>query len=263
MQGMYSRTLFVTLADGREVVVQFRTEQLDLDAFNIARDALGDVVPHATALPDEELEAAGAWAYSFNRLPGTVWVRGMAGRGAEGRIAVNKSLGQVFARGWLAEGSGEAVTKRVRPHLEVVLASELEAVTPYRALLQGLLDRVDEFGRLPPWVTHYDVNDVNVLIDDGDCSVTGVIDWELSAPKPFGVRFGLIHTLAGEFTGGEFRMPDEFELAEGEFWKELFGGMPKETRAVLEENINLVQDAVILGTLLDAFFWEEGKVGCG
>jgi ferritin-like metal-binding protein YciE len=31
MQGMFSRTLFVTLADGREVVVQFRTEGLDLD----------------------------------------------------------------------------------------------------------------------------------------------------------------------------------------------------------------------------------------
>lgn len=32
---------------------------------------------------------------------------------------------------------------------------------------------------------------------------------------------------------------------------------------MLEENISLVQDAVILGTLLDAFFWEEGEVGCG
>ena len=99
MQGMYSRTCFVTLADSREVVVQFRTEQLDLDAFRLAREALGDVVPEATALADEELENEGAWAYSFNRLPGKIWVHGVAGKGAEGRIAVNKSLGRVFSRG--------------------------------------------------------------------------------------------------------------------------------------------------------------------
>lgn len=41
MQGMFSRTLFLTLADAREVVVQFRTEPLDVDAFKIAKGALG------------------------------------------------------------------------------------------------------------------------------------------------------------------------------------------------------------------------------
>ena len=58
-------------------------------------------------------------------------------------------------------------------------------------------------------------------------------------------------------------MPDEFETVERAFWKELFDGMPKKTRALLEKNISLVQDAVILGTLLDVFFWEERNVGCG
>ena len=259
---MYSRTLFSTLVDGREVVVQFRTEQLDLDAFRVARDALGDVVPEATHLADEELESAGAWVYSFNRLPGKMWVHGVAGKGAEGRIAVNKSLGRVFSRGALAETSDEAVYTKVRPHLEAILASPLEQVTLYRPLLQSLLEKLDDLGKLPLWVTHYDLNDVNVLIDES-CDITGVVDWELSSPKPFGVGFGRIHTIAGEFTGGEFGMPDEFETAERAFWKELFDGMSKKTRDMLEKNSNLVQDAVILGTLLDAFFWEEGNVGCG
>lgn len=90
MQGMYSRTYFATLADGSEMVVQFRTEELDLAVFKTANDALGEVVPHVTALPDDELRDAGAWAYAFNRLSGKVWVHGVAGKGAEGRIAVNK-----------------------------------------------------------------------------------------------------------------------------------------------------------------------------
>lgn len=45
MQGLFSRTLFVTLADGREVVVQFRTERLDLEAFKTAQGRPGRVCP--------------------------------------------------------------------------------------------------------------------------------------------------------------------------------------------------------------------------
>ncbi|KAK4220560.1 hypothetical protein QBC38DRAFT_494032 [Podospora fimiseda] len=262
IQGMFSRTFFVTLADGREVVIQFRTEKLDLDAFKVAKGALGQVVPDVVALEDEELENEGACVYSLERLPGKMWVHGVAGKGAEGRIAVNRSIGRVLSKGCLADNSGEAGLTKVRSHLEAILASPLDEVVTYRPLLQGFLDKLNEIGKLPLWVSHYDLNDVNVLIDDS-CEVTGMIDWELSTPKPFGVGLGRIHTLAGEYTGGEFWMPDEFEVAERAFWKELFDGMSKETRKILEKNINLVQDAVILGTLLDIFFWEDGKVGCG
>jgi hypothetical protein len=70
IEGMFSRTLFVTLADGRNVVVQFRTEPLDLDAFRTAKKTLGSVVPDAEPLSNEELETAGIWAYSLARMPG-------------------------------------------------------------------------------------------------------------------------------------------------------------------------------------------------
>ncbi|AEO67973.1 uncharacterized protein THITE_2145225 [Thermothielavioides terrestris NRRL 8126] len=262
MQGMFSRTFFVSLADGREVVVQFRTEKLDLNAFKVAKGALGQFVPDAVALEDEELENEGVWAYSLERLPGKLWVHGVAGKGADGRIAINKSLGRVLSKGWRADSSGEAVSTNIRPHLEAILASPLDEVATYRPLLQGFLGKLDGISKLPLWVSHYDLNDVNVLIDES-CEVTGLIDWELSVPKPFAVGLGRIHTLAGEFTGGEFWMPDEFEVAERAFWKELFAGMSPKTREMLEDNLDLVQDAVILGTLLDTFFWENGKVGCG
>lgn len=209
---------------------------------------------------------------SRSRVPGltgspnfparSTWLHGAAGKGAEGRVAVNKSLGRLFARGCLTNDSGEAVVSTVRPHLDAVLASPLDEIAPYRPMLLGFRDKLDETTKLPLWVTHYDLNAVNILIDE-DCEVSGLIDWELSKPKPFGVGFGRIHTIAGEFTGGEFWMPDEFEEAERGFWKELFDGLPQGTRAMFEENIDLVQEAVVLGTLLNAFFWEDGKVGCG
>lgn len=262
MQGMFSRTFFVTLADGREVVIQFRTEKLDLDAFKVAKGTLGQVVPHAVALKNGELENEGVWAYALERLPGKMWLHGVAAKGAEGRIAVNRSLGRVLSKGYLADNSSDAVSTEVRPHLKAILASPLDEVATYRPLLQEFLSKLDEISKLPLWVSHYDLNEVNVLIDES-CEVTGLIDWELSTPKPFAVGLGRIHTLAGEYTGGEFWMPDEFEAAERAFWKELFDGMSQKTRGMLEKNINLVQDAIILGTLLSIFFWEDGKVGCG
>ncbi|KAI2472110.1 hypothetical protein F4781DRAFT_420222 [Annulohypoxylon bovei var. microspora] len=228
MQGMFSRTLFLTLADDREIVLQFRTEPLDLDAFKVAKEALVSVVPDARALEDEELLNERVWAYSLSRLHGKI--------------------------------SGEAIDGKIRPHLEAILASPLAEILPYRYHFQSFLDKLEQLKKLPLWVAHYDLNDLNVLIDE-DCNVTGLIDWELSSPRPFGVGFGRIHTLAGEYTGGKFWMPDEFEVAERAFWNELFGGMPTDTRDLLKKQIVLVQDAVILGTLLDCFFLEDGKVG--
>lgn len=93
--------------------------------------------------------------------------------------------------------------------------------------------------------------------------MTGLVDWELSTPLPFGICFGRIHTIAGEYGGGEFCVPDEFEDAERAFWDELFDGMPAEIHRKLKGEMNLVQDAVILATLLDCFPFENGDVIVG
>ncbi|KAJ6152097.1 hypothetical protein N7497_006416 [Penicillium chrysogenum] len=229
MQVMFSRTLFLILKDKREIVHQFRTEPLDLNAFKIARQALGSIVPDATALEDVELLAQGVWAYSFNLLPGEI---------------------------------DEAVEGRIRSHLEALLASSEDDVKPYQHQLQSFVDKLEQLKELPLWVAHYDLNEVDVLIDE-DCNVTGLVDWELSTPLPFGICFGRIHTYAGAYSGGEFCIPEEFEDAERAFWHELFDGMPTEIHRKLKGEMNLVQDAVILGTLLDCFAFENGKVIVG
>lgn len=260
IQGMFSRTLFVTLKDAREFAIQFRTEELDIDAFRIAKSALGDLVPDTGRLESEQLRSEGIWAYSLTRMPGMIWQHGVTGKGADGRISVNKSLGRVFSKGYLAQNSSGFINHTVRPHLSAILASGLEEIIPYKELLQDFADRLEDLAQLPLWVAHYDLNDVNVLID-GSCNVTALIDWESSSPLPFGVGFGRIHTLAGEYTGGEFWVPEEFEEAERGVWKNLLDGVPENVRMLLEQRKRLIQDAVMLGTLLDCFFLDNGKVG--
>lgn len=196
---------------------------------------LGPVVPDAVAWEDEDLFRVGVWAYSFTRLYGKMWVHGIAGKGAKGRIAINKSLGRVLSKGCLDNSSSEeAVNGLVRSHLEALLASPLEEINPYRHRLRGFYDNLEQLKKLPLWIALCDLNEVNVLIDE-ECNITGLIDWELSTPLPFGVNFSRIHTYAGEYTGGEFWVPDEFEDAERAFWKELVDGMAAETRDNLEK----------------------------
>ncbi|KAI0389070.1 hypothetical protein F5Y17DRAFT_156706 [Xylariaceae sp. FL0594] len=264
IQGFFSRTLFLTLTDGREVAVQFRTEPLGLESFQEARRVLGSCVPEVQHLADEELEKAGVWAYYATRMPGQIWLRAVAGKGIEGLVTVNKSLGRVFSNGFMASNSHEAVESTIRPHLDAILASPLEEILPFRERLEDYSKRLDEFAQLPLWIAHYDINEVNVLLDD-KCEVTGLIDWEYSTPLPFGVGFGRVHTYAGHYSEGEFYFQDEFEAAERGFWQELFDGMSEEVRRSLQERIHLVQDAVLLGTLLDCFYYDipEGKVGFG
>ncbi|KAK4227018.1 hypothetical protein QBC38DRAFT_365111, partial [Podospora fimiseda] len=181
------------------------------------------------------------------------------GKGAAGRIAINKSLGRILGKGFLANDSANGI-ETVWNHVRAVLDSPLEEIEPYKSQLQDYLDnKLEKIAQLPLWISHYDLNEVNIIIDN-DCQVTGLIDWELSTPLPFGVNLGRIHTIAGEYTGGEFWMPPEFEEAERGFWAEIFEAMPNDICTWLEKHIDLVQDAVILGTLLNTFIVEEGVV---
>ncbi|EJT81599.1 hypothetical protein GGTG_01577 [Gaeumannomyces tritici R3-111a-1] len=115
------------------------------------------------------------------------------------------------------------------------------AVSPARATLVG-----SPFPSL--WIAHFDINEVNILVDSNR-QVTSIIDWELSRPLPFGVGFGRIHIIAGEFNEGKFYMPECFVEAEKAFWHAVRGGMSAERRELLECTADVVQLAVLVGTL--------------
>jgi hypothetical protein len=101
---------------------------------------------------------------------------------------------------------------------------------------------------------------MNIMVDE-NCEVSGIVDWELSSPLPFGMGFSRIHTLAGEFSERKFRMPDGFDESERGFWQEIFGGVPADVRKILDANLDVVHTAVTLGLLLGTFELEEGKIG--
>ncbi len=260
VQGCFSRTMLVTLKDGKEVVIQFRPEPMNIVPFKIARQALGPIVPDIELVKDEELENWGIWTYWMNRLPGKTWFEGIRGADPHARVTINKSLGAIFARGCIERSSADVIESTLRPHLETLVSTPKSEAQPFREVASDFLGMLDQLKRLPLFISHFDLNEVNILIDE-NYQVSGIVDWELSSPLPFGMGLSRIHTLAGEFFERKFHMPDDFEEAERGLWEEIFNGVSANVRKVLDANLEAIQISVLLGTLLGTFEVDDGKIG--
>ena len=259
-KGFFSRTVIVTLQNGEEIVIQFRPERLNIEPFELARKTLGPVVPEIKPLRDDDLGQEGIWAYWMTCMPGKTWLEGIRGKSPASLVTINRSLGRVLSQGYVANNSSNVVEQRLRPHLNMILASENEKVRQFHSTAAQLLSNLDKLKMLPLFISHFDLNEVNIMIND-DCEVSGIIDWELSHPLPFGMGFCRIHTMAGEFSEKKFYMPPNFEDSEKGFWQEIYDGVSGSVRKFLDTKADVVQTAVDLGTLLDAFQLDEGKLG--
>ena len=260
IQGFFSRTMIVTLQNGEEVIIQFRPEPMDMEPFKTAREALGPVVPDIELLKDENLERDGIWAYWMTRIPGQTWFEGTRGKGPNVVTTINKSLGRILSKGYVKGSSDEVVDSKLRPHLELLLSSDDDKIRPFQDLAADLLGKLDQLKELPLFISHFDLNEMNVMVDE-NCEVSGIIDWEFSSPLPFGMGFSRIHTLAGEFSERKFHMPDNFNESERGFWEEIFNGVPADMRKILDANLDVIQTAVMLGTLLGTFELEGSGIG--
>lgn len=260
IQGFFSRTMIVSLANGESLVIQFRPEPLDLEPFKIARQKLRDVVPDIGLLEDEELKKETIYAYWMTCIPGTTWFEGVRGQGYEAVIGINKTLGRILSQGYLQDDSEAVVKERLRPHLDLIAGSDRSEVQPFCATARHLLQDLHILEKLPLFVSHFDLNEMNIMLDD-NCQISGIIDWELSYPLPFGAGLSSIHTLAGEFVDSKFHVPADFEQAERGFWQEMFNGVPKNVRDALNTNLHAVQMSLIVGTLISTFQLEDGCLG--
>lgn len=161
----------------------------------------------------------------------------------------------------LVEGNSELlIDQKVRPHLALLLSSEDDRIRRFHEVASNLLGKLDRLKTLPHFVSHFDLNGINIMVED-DCEVLGIVDWELSTPLPFGMGFSRLSTFAGEFSEKKFRMPPEFEDTDRGFWQEVYEGIPADVRKLFDANPDAIQIAVTLGTLLDAFQLDEGKIG--
>ncbi len=260
LQGFFSRTMIVTLQNDHKIVIQFRHQPLETEPFITARKEFGPIVPEINLLEDQSLEFEGIWVYCMTYVPGKTWLEGATGKDPKTLVTFNRSLGRILSKGCVDGSSEEVVNTKLRPHLALLLSSEDNHIRQFRSVTSNLLGKLDGLKTLPLFVSHFDLNSVNIMVED-NCEVTGLIDWELSTPLPLGMGFSRIHTLAGEFSEGKFYMPPEFEDAERGFWQEVRDGVSRDVRKLFDTHADAVQIAVTLGTLLDAFQLEGEAIG--
>ncbi|GAM89463.1 hypothetical protein ANO11243_075010 [Dothideomycetidae sp. 11243] len=260
-QGCFSRTVIVILQDGKELVVQFRPEPLDLAPFELARKTLGELVPEIRRIFDEELDQLRFWVYFLTMIPGQTWLATEKSHEEDITPALVHSLACVLAKCWLNNDSTAVVDNQLRQHLHLIQTSDDPEIRPFSDTARDLFDKLDSLKALPLFLSHCDLNAMNIMVENDRLQVSGLIDWEYSTPLPFGVGLARILTLIGEFRYGEFHMEDDFEDVERTFWDLLLAKVPESTRTLCLERPELLQTAMTLGTLFDTFQLYEGKLG--
>jgi len=132
-----------------------------------------------------------------------------------------KSLGRILSRGFVAYDSTAVVEGAIVPRLKKLQSAMTDEtdwprtsqIKIFREDIQRLLNNSGQLKILPLFISHADLNHVNILVQEVG-EVSGIFDWELSSDLPFGMGCCRIHDLVGRFTGGELRKLEGFEDAE-------------------------------------------------
>ncbi|KAI9669522.1 MAG: hypothetical protein M1817_004641 [Caeruleum heppii] len=260
IQGMFSKTVIVTLKTGNEYVIQLRYEPLDIAPFERGHKLLGSLVPKVEVLHDDELQAAGFWPVIMNCIPGDTWLVRCDRWDPHLNVVVTRSLGRALSRCFVEGSSAQVVQDTIRPKLEQLLAAEHEDVNPFRPLIRQLLERLPQLEKLPLFQSHLDLNEMNLMVlENGELS--GILDWELSPPPtPFGMGCNRLHTIAGQINNQIYHERDNYVEMEKGFWEEIIGGAPEHVRKILKANPEAIQTSFIIGTIFDVFdVSTEGK----
>jgi hypothetical protein len=166
----------------------------------------------------------------------------------------------LFARCFPEEDTSDVVEKVIIPDLQKLRTldrNDLEDIIPY---IDKLIAEASALKKLPLFLGHFDLNDLNFLVED-DAEVTGIVDWELSpGPQPFGIGYYCIPFLAGGIIDGVFREREAFEVIDRAFWEALLENVFIEIRKLLLANLEAVQTSMLIGMLFRIMPIEGGKV---
>ncbi|KAB8356554.1 hypothetical protein FH972_024136 [Carpinus fangiana] len=252
-QGCFSRTQIVKMVGGQKIVIQFRVEPLDTKCFERARSCLGDVVPSIQRLEDEELEGVCVTPYLMSHIPGVVWFR-VNDEKVEDRVKIASSLGSILGRGFVQSESSDVVDTFVLPALRLIhdsLNTSTDVLRPHLERLVAVAS-APAFKLLPLWISHFDLNEMNVLIDE-EYNVSGVVDWELSRDLPFGTGLHRIcDTIVGRNSKNRLIFPAGADKAEAAFWAAIWKEMPAAARRSIDRNLESFAAAMNIGSLLFA-----------
>ena len=144
-----------------------------------AHDILGDVVPVPVRVVREGSPVP--FAYVMPCVPGSTWAikDRRSDWPAANHAKVAGQIGDMIGRCCAPQSSseGHVIDTFIVPSLQLYLDWDEPGVAPYKELIRGLLERAHELYKLPLCFTHWDINMMNIMVND-DAAICGILDWE-------------------------------------------------------------------------------------
>lgn len=121
----------------------------------------------------------------------------------------------------------------------------IEAVQRIDRDLRKLFDQ-----NYPQVLTHGDLSLTNILVDEDDLSITGIVDWSLASVLPLGMELDTLRLTPGSMDldgWADFECRGRLEAA---FWEELFSSIQEDDVVKQRKIRNLAETACKLGAIL-------------
>ncbi|KAK7464731.1 hypothetical protein VKT23_005937 [Stygiomarasmius scandens] len=224
-QGMFSRTIIVTLAENKEVIVQLKDNELDTTKIALARSLLGEVVPDVHAAKPSKVY----FAYVAPFIQGVLWGKGDWSLHQE--INAAAQIARLLSKCSLGIDSAGIVDYYVLPRLQKILEKE-DISDELRVRLEKLCGLADQLKMLRLCLCHVDINVMNVILND-DAEVVGLLDWEMASLLPLGMNACCIRELAIPNFSGKDRVLEKSQPMVEAFWKEFTANFSADVQPVL------------------------------
>lgn len=258
-QGAYSYTL---ICPSQAKIVQFRIKRFDEEVLALAHQIYGDLVPSVTFFGDFQLPV-----YVSSVVPGKIHMFQDFSSPAfplERQLRTVKELAQFVAKSahWPQSRSSYSTsswTKKAQTILEQLIQNDdLKRLEPrFNEKARSLLIRIPLLDKLPPVLSHPDLNEMNILVNS-EGHVTGVIDFDDAQTEAFGMCiYGIYEGFFGAMNDQKWSFFDQpagdasddtvRTVLEAAFWDTLWDSLPPEmSRQDLEEAVMVAVDIGIV-----------------
>ncbi|KAJ5711283.1 hypothetical protein N7488_005439 [Penicillium malachiteum] len=189
-------------SEPRDLIVSLREvgSTLDTAGTQLAKSIHGDLVPQASfhgEMPDSNPSLL---VYTMPYLPGITCLEAfgfnldMKPEEEAKHLCFFKDLARYFARCWSSPQPVDCqvqngVQEEIHRRLTKVQSTHFESVLPHETILE--LERSPQvlFQQTYPQVlTHNDLSQINILVNEKTFEMTGLVDWSLAKVIPFGME---------------------------------------------------------------------------
>ncbi|KAK0629985.1 hypothetical protein B0T17DRAFT_589618 [Bombardia bombarda] len=220
----------------QDLIVSFREPgaMLDEQMVKLAKKIHGDIVPKSTYHGNVEGADPPLSIYSMPYLRGSSCIEVLAFQvemdpDEESKHGVFvKHLARYFARCW---SSPQPVDRQIQAEQQEGIRKRLARLveeSPSSVLLNSMLPKLIEslpslFSQdYPQVLTHGDFSVTNILVDENEFGITGIVDWSLAAVMPFGMDLDILFLTTGFMTRDGWHDYACKLLLQDTFWEEFW-----------------------------------------